>query len=209
MQLKTNRRRLWSTAACLTLAGITAFVGAGEVATAAPAGASSTLPVNYTVNASTTLAKLHQTVNVPPGSFRGSIDLTTGKLSGNLALPPATTTVRLAGVGLATATFKLAPAGPIHGSVNFSTLGVTATASFNVLVSSVNPLGLPINLVGNSCGTSTPVGVTFTGRFSLSGPSTFTGTYAIPPLHHCELTTPALNLVLAGPGNTFSASFVP
>jgi len=186
-------------------------VGAAGVTVAAaePTAASSKLPVHYTVDASTTLAKLHQTVTVPPGTFRGSVDLSTGRLVGHLALPPATTTVGLAGIGLATATFQLAPVGRIHGSVDFATLTVTATASFNVLVTSVDPLGLPVNLVGNSCGTSTPVTVTFTGPFSLSGGSTFTGTYTIPPLQNCGAATAALDVVIPGPGNQFAATFVP
>jgi hypothetical protein len=178
-------------------------------APSAQASASPVLPIHYTVHASTTLAKLHQTVTVPPGTFAGSIDLGNGALTGNLALPPASTTVSLAGIGLATATFKLAPVKPVTGTVNFSTLAVTATATFNVLVTSVDPLGLPVNLVGNHCGTSKPVSVTFAGVLSLSGSSTFSGTYTIPPLKRCELATPALNLVIPGPGNKFSASFSP
>ena len=49
--------------------------------------------------------------------LHGSMDLTTGELVGNLVLPPATTTVSLAGLGLATATFDLAPVGPVQGTV--------------------------------------------------------------------------------------------
>jgi hypothetical protein len=173
-----------------------------------PAGAADTvIPVDYTVNASTTLAKLHQTVTVPPGTFTGSIDLNTAVLSGNLTLPPASTTVSVAGIGLAKATFELSPVKPVVGTVNFSTFAVTATAQFNVLVTSVEPLSLPLNLVGNNCGTSKPVSVTFSGTFSLTAQSNFSGTYTIPPLSHCGLATPALNLVIPGPGNAFNASF--
>jgi hypothetical protein len=146
-------------------------------------------------------------VTVPPGTFKGSINLKTKVLTGNLALPPASTTVSVAGVGLAKATFKLSPVGPVTGTVNLKTLAVTATAKFNVLIVSLDPLSLPINLVGNSCGTSQPVSVTFSGTFSLKTASTFSGTYTIPPLSNCGLTTPALNLVIPGPGNTFNASF--
>ncbi len=207
--MQRNTKRVCHTAAALTgLLGST-FVALGVVGSAAPAGADTTLPVTYAVDASTTLAKLHQTVTVPPGTFTGSVDLTTGELVGNLVLPPATTTVSLAGLGLATATFDLAPVGPVQGTVNLSTLAVTSTARFDVLVTSVDPLGLPLNVVGNRCGTSKPVSVTFSGAFSLAGSSTFTGTYAIPPLHDCGLTTPALNLVIPGPGNTFTAAFAP
>jgi hypothetical protein len=157
------------------------------------------IPLNETVNASTTLAKLHQTVTVPPGTFKGSINMTTSTLTGNLVLPPASTTVSLAGVGLAKATFTLSPVSPVIGMIDLKTLAVTATARFNVLVVSVEPLSLPINLVGNTCGTSQPVSVTYSGTFSLKTASTFSDTYTIPPLSHCGLATPALNLVIPGP----------
>ena len=202
MMSKTLRAASWGLA--LMTVPIVALV-----APSGPASASPTLPVHYTVNASTTLATLHQTVTVPPGSFTGTIDLGNGALRGDLSLPPATTTVGLAGVGLAQATFQLAPTRPVVGTVDFATLAVTATSTFDVLVTSVEPLGLPINLVGASCGTSSPVSVTFTGTFSLSGPSSFAGQYTIPPLKRCGLLTPALNVVIPGPGNQFTARFSP
>lgn len=175
--------------ASLSMAAVPALTGAGSAGatTAAPTvtsspGANPNLPIDYkVVGATTTLAKLHQTVHVPTGSFKGSLNTITGALTGNLVLPPAKTTVRLAGIGLATATFKLQPTAPVTGTVNFSTLQVTATASFDVLVPSAYPLGLPVNVVGNECGTATPVHVTFSGTFSFTGSSTFSGTYTIPP----------------------------
>jgi hypothetical protein len=179
------------------------------VAPSTSAVASPTLPVHHTVQASTTLATLHQTVTVPPGTFAGTIDLGTGALTGNLSLPPATTTIGLAGIGLVDATFQLAPTGPVTGTVNFSSLAVTATSTFDVRITSVEPVGLPINLVGRHCGTATPVSVTFVGTFSLSGASTFSGQYTMPPLDRCGLLTPALNVVIPGPGNQFSARFSP
>lgn len=200
-------RRVVSMGLVLSAASVCGAFGA--VVPAARAEASTNLPVHYTVHASTTLAKLHQTVTVPPGTFTGTINLGTGVLKGDLSLPPATTTVGLAGVGLADATFQLAPTRPVRATVDFSTLVVTATASFNVLVTSVEPLGLPINLVGNSCGTSRPVSVTFSGKLSFTGASTFSGTYRIPPLDGCGLLTPVLNLLIPGPGNQFTASFAP
>jgi hypothetical protein len=176
---------------------------------AAPHDDGALYPIDYKVDASTTLAKLNQTVTVPPGSFVGSLNLNTFVLRGALKLPPASTTVSLAGIGLATATFKLAETKDVTGKVNLNALTVTSTASFNVLVTSVEPLGLPVNLVGNSCGTSKPVSVTFSGKFNFTGTSKFSGKYSIPPLHNCELETTALNAVIPGPGNVFNASFKP
>jgi hypothetical protein len=195
-------------AGALTVGTVGLVAGSAGPASASPTAAPA-VPIHETVRATTTLAKLHQTVTVPPGTFDGTVDLGTDGLQGNLVLPPATTTVAMAGVGLATATFDLAPVKPVVGTVDLSTLAVTATATFNVLITSVDPLGLPVNLVGDSCGTSTPVTVAFSGVFSFTGPSTFAGSYTIPPLSDCGLLTPALNLVIPGPGNQFSASFAP
>jgi hypothetical protein len=192
------------------VAALVATVMPGGLATAATSkGSSSLYPVDYTVKASTTLAKLNQTVTVPPGSFKGNLNLDTLVLRGQLDLPPAKTTVDVAGVGLADATFQLAETKEVTGKVNLSTLKVTSTASFNVLITSLEPLGLPINLVGNSCGTATPVSVTFSGKFSFSGTSKFSGDYTIPKLKNCELLTPVLNEVIPGPNNVFNASFAP
>ncbi len=198
------KRLLGYAVVALAVAGILVFSGSP-----APANASDlVIPIDYVVNASTTLAKLHQTVVVPPGSFVGSIDLTTGALTGNLSLPPATTTVSEGGLGLATATFSLEPSKPVTGTVNLTNLVVTATATFNVAVKSVEPLGL-FNIVGDQCETAQAISVTFSGAISLGGSSSFSGTYTIPQLVHCGLVSPVLNLVIPGPGNVFNASFSP
>ena len=47
------------------------------------------------------------------------------------------------------------------------------------------------------------------GTANLSGASTFSSTYTIPDLANCGLATTALNLVIPGPGNTFSAVVQP
>jgi hypothetical protein len=200
------------------LAAVTALstlmVGSAVVASASAASASTTaadptLAINWTVNASTHLKKLNLDVTVPQGKFVGSIDLLTGNLTGDLTLPPAQTTISVLGLPAVTATFVISEAGPITGHVNLQTLQVTSTASFNIRISRATLLGLPINLVGSSCRTSQPVTVTMAGKASLSGSSTFSSTYTIPPLQTCGLATPVLNLLVPGPGNTFTATFAP
>jgi hypothetical protein len=47
------------------------------------------------------------------------------------------------------------------------------------------------------------------GTFSFDQPGAFTGVYEIPPFADCELITPALNVLIPGPGNTFTAKFKP
>ena len=97
------------------------------------------------------------------------------------------------------------------GHIDFATLRATATSVFNIKVVRVSPALAPfVNLVGNSCTTSTPVTVTMSGLASLTAASTFSGTYTIPKLAGCGLAaTTALNLVVPGPGNTFTAVAAP
>jgi hypothetical protein len=165
-------------------------------------------PFNYWIDASTTLAKLNQTVTIPRGTFKGTIDIANSTLTGSIKLPPAQTPVAIAGLPLATATFKVAEVQPVTGTIDFSTLKVTATSVFNIKLVSLTPVGLPfINLVGDSCKTSKPVSVTMSG--GLAPPLVFTGTYTIPPLKNCGAATTALNLAVPGPGNTFTAVATP
>jgi len=181
------------------------------LAAAAPAGAADpSFPFDWKIDAKTHLAKLNQDVTVPTGSFVGSVDLVTGALTGRITLPPATSTVSLAGIGLARATFQISEVQPVTGHVDFTTLQATATSVFDIKVVKASPALLPfVNLVGNSCKTSTPVTVTMSGAASLTAASTFSGTYTIPKLEHCGLATTALNLVVPGPGNTFTAVATP
>lgn len=179
-------------------------------AQANPAAADPIIPINWSVQTTTTLKSLNQTVVSPPGTFTGQVDLGTGALTGDLALPPARSTVKIAGLPLANAEFALEQAAPIQGGVDLATGTVSTTASFNVRLKSLKPTLLPINLVGNNCRTVSPVTVTLSGPFSLTGASTFTGTFTLPKFRDCGLfNTPLINLVIPGPGNTISATFGP
>jgi hypothetical protein len=190
------------------------LLGAGSApasAKAAPNGAEAspagTFAFDYWVDATTTLKKLNQTVTVPRGTFSGNIDFNTSKLTGSISLPPASAPFKVAGLPLATATFKITELKPVSGTLDLGTLALTATSVFSIQITKVTPVGLPqVNLVGNLCKTSKPVSVTMTEYFSST---TFSGLYTIPPLQNCGAATKALNLVVPGPGNTFSAVATP
>jgi len=179
-----------------------------------PAGASGNqFAFDYVVNASTTLKKLNQTVTVPPGTFKGTIDFGTGALSGAINLPPATVQIKLAGIiPLVTVNVRMVPTKKVTGLVDFTStpFTVTATATMNIRITSayVGTLKM-VNLVGTTCTTSKPLSVTMSGPANLGGPSTFSGTYTIPPLKTCGHLTPVLNQVVPGPGNTFTAVATP
>jgi hypothetical protein len=173
------------------------------------AGAAYTMNVTELVNASTSLAKLHQTVAIPTGKFTGTINVTKGTIKGRLKLPPATTTVAIAGLGLATATVSLAPTKPVTGKIGLRTLLLKAKSTFYIRVQSLTPTGTSVNLVGNRCETSTPVSLSFSGTLNAIGPTSVKGTYTIPSLSNCGLATLALDAALSGPGNTFTATMTP
>jgi hypothetical protein len=189
-----------------SLLAVPAVLAAVTLSAPAAGAANPTFPFDWSIKASTHLQKLNQTVSVPKGSFKGRVDLVTGKLTGSITLPPASTTMQVAGVGLATATFKIAQVKPVTGTVSFSTFQAKATSVFDIKVTKVAPALTPsVNLVGSSCKTSIPVKVTMAGKASLTASSTFKGTYTIPPLAGCGLLTPVLNQLVPGPGNTFTA----
>jgi hypothetical protein len=196
--------------AATTLALLVAAFSVASLWAAPAAQAAPDLPIHWRVDATTHLATLNRDVQVPRGTFDGVIDLGTGDLTGDLALPPADIRLDLIGlVPVVDATFAITQTQPITGHVDLATLYVTATATFDIRVLSARPLGSSVNLVGDNCRTSAPISVTMQGPVNLTGGSTFTGTYAIPPLEHCGLLTPALNLVIAGDGNTFTGTFSP
>ncbi len=168
------------------------------------------VPFDYVVDATTHLKKLDQDVTIPTGTFTGVINLTTGALTGDITLPPAQMTMSLVGIGLVTADMQIVERQPVTGTLDPTTFAVSATAVFDIRIVSAHPTATPsVNLVGDSCTTSEPVSVTMAGTANLTGPSTFSSAYTIPDLENCELATTALNLVVPGPDNTFTAVVQP
>jgi len=179
---------------------------------ASPASAADTIiPIHWNINASTHLKSLNMDVVVPQGTFDGQVNLTTGDLTGSLTLPKATQTIKLFGLPIASATFSMAAAGPITGHVDLATNTVTVNSSFTFNIDKAALSLLPsLNLVGNNCHGATPISVNMSGPVNLTGSSTFSATYTIPKFAGCGLlVTPILNLIIPGPGNTFTATFAP
>ena len=197
------------------LVGFVVVSAIAELAAAQPAAAfrkgDSTIGFAFKIQASTHVQKLDQTITPPPGTFKGQIDIEQQRLSGSIKLPPATFTMDLAGaLPLVTGTAQIVQAKPVTGTINFKTLLVRATATFNIRLTNLSPALVPVNLVGNTCRTATPVRVTMTGTANLAGKSTFSGTFTIPPFAGCGTgTTTAINQLIPGPGNTFTATATP
>jgi hypothetical protein len=211
MRKMRKLRRRCVAAVVLVVTAMTPLWLQMQPASAFPVG-DPVLLFDYTVNATTHLKTLDQTITVPAGRFTGGIDFATrpAPLAGNITLPPATFTYKAAGIlGLVTATAKISQTQPVTGMLDLDTFVITATATFNIRIVNAHATGSTTNLVGNSCMTATPVSVTMSGPASLFGASTFTGEYTLPKFKTCGLGATALNLVLPGPGNTFTAVATP
>jgi hypothetical protein len=195
---------------------LTAVSTVAVIAQPSGADSGSIYKFNFNVDATTHLKKLDQTITIHGGTFSGGIDFATttdyAPLTGKITLPDATFTYQAAGIlPLLTATARIVPTAPVTGALQLSTLTVTATAKFNIRILSAKVAGTNgPNLVGDYCRTSKPISVTMSGPASFGSASVFSGAFTIPNLIYCGVAqTTALNLVMPGPGNTFTASATP
>jgi hypothetical protein len=189
--------------AAMAIAGLLTL--ATIAATPAAASASTTLKVRYPVNGSTFLKAPNATVTLGPGTLRSAVNLSTGKVTASLNLPPATGSFKEFGLIPVTATVAFIQNGPTTGKVNLSTGAVSTMSSITLQVTSLSVGGLPV-AVGPSCESATPASVALASQpgFSIVNGGTVSGTYTVPPFAHCGLVTPVLNLTVTGPGNTIS-----
>jgi hypothetical protein len=195
-----------------SIAVVTIVAGLCAVSAASAATFSFT---NWTTTGSLTVAKLRQSVPLPAGStFNGSLDLTTGQLTGRVSIPQFTTRLSVLGAPV-DATLQFVEAQPVSGTVTIGSPNSTINASASAIIKITrlsSPLLPVLNLAGNSCQTSSPVVLPLqaTGpTFQLFSGVTFNGTTTIPLLEHCGLATPLLNLLMAGPNNPFTVSIAP
>jgi len=173
----------------------------------APAASADPLGVGWDVNVTTTVKKLNQQITFPQTRFKAQVDVFgTGAITGNLALPDAVSTLKLGSLPLAKVTLAAVPTKPVSGQL--TGLNVVANQEFTIHIKKIAPLGLPFNLVGNNCKTVTPVKTQLSGTLTgLFDPYTLTGTYTIPKFANCGLSTPLINLLIPGTGNTMKANF--
>ena len=104
--------------------------------------------------------------------------------------------------------------GPTVGSASLDASGdlhINATADATIELPSVSFLG--VNLVSPTCQTATPVSfpLTYNGPVSSLGDGqlTFSGSTTFPDLTGCGALTGILNLLFAGPGQTYSFTVSP
>jgi hypothetical protein len=200
--MPTPTRR--SVTALVALALTAVLLGA-----AAPASADPIIPVRSEVDASTTIRKLGQTVTFPYGVFDGGVDLADSSLEGTMWLAPTTATLRLAGIPLATASLEVQQAGLVTGSVDLATMQATAHSTVVIRLTALRPTFWPsLNLVSPTCRAEN-VQLTMSGPIGVDGSGSLSGTYTIPNFVDCGWLTGAINLLIPGTGNTFSATLTP
>ena len=189
-----------------TVTALAGLVAAFTIAAAPAASAADTVvKVKYPVHGSTFLKAPNATINLGPGTLRAKVDLNTGAVTAGLNLPPATGSFKEFGLIPVTATAAFIQNGPTTGKVDLSTGAVTTTSKITLQITNLSVAGLPVP-VGPACESATPASITLTSQpgFSIVNGGKVSGTYTVPPFAHCGLTTPLLNLTIAGPGNTLT-----
>jgi hypothetical protein len=189
------------TAVCLTGLVATSAV----FVSSASASAVTKIHATYKVTGSTFIKAPNFTMALGPGKLTSTLNLKTGKLTANLALPDATGSFKQFGLIPVTATTHFINNGPTTGKVNLTNGAVKTTSSITLQIVSLTVAGLPVP-VGDSCETSSPVIITVKSQkgFNVVSGGKLKGTYTIPSFSNCKLATPLINLTLPGAGNTIT-----
>lgn len=199
-----------------------AFAAAVAVAglTAGPAAADTAAPVatEYTLLSGTTHIRMaHADMALGPGSLETlTVPGDPTLYGGRLTLVPgfgATTTTTLSfteGGNPVSATMKIAPVGPLSGSV--STDGTVSVKTKQTLtVTALTVAGQSVD-IGSACQSIKPFSLNAQSAagFSLTGGGTLTAHYAIVPFENCgPQGDTVLNGGIPGPGNTASLTLGP
>ena len=167
----------------------------------------------WQLKGSVTEAKSGISLEVPSGStLSAEGDVTTGKLTASLHIPPIHQTVSMLGFPV-TISGALNPVGTITGTVGLSNAGVfsqSATGAANMVVGSVGagfitlpigctttePIQMPLSI-------SEPVNALATGGFGMETKVT------VPSFGGCGLYGPLLTSMMSGPGNTIKMTASP
>jgi hypothetical protein len=164
---------------------------------------------NYKVGGSLTIKKLHQSITLPAGStFNGSANVTQGTLSGHVAIPQFTSTIRVLGIPTQVTT-RLEEAQPVQGSVKLDPDFTTHIRSTTSAILRITKLRIGLLSVPTTCRTSRPLVLTLNYDGPFAFPIAFDGTTTIPPLTGCGLLGPTLGTLLSGPGNAYHITLAP
>jgi hypothetical protein len=195
---------------CAAAVGATALMTAGAfAATAATAGSASAatniVHAKYKVSGTTYLAGPESSLTLGPGTLKATVNLSSGKISATLSLPPATGSFTELGIVPVTATAQFINDGPTTGRLNTHTGAVSTKSKITLQLTSLSVAGIPV-AVGKSCETASPVVVRLKGQkgFNVLDGGTIAGSYTIGDFQSCGLATSLINLTIPASGNTIS-----
>ncbi len=205
MMWSNGRARLLRSATLATVAGLA--VTAGGIASAGAASAAtaaSKLTVQYKVTGSTFLKSINTTASLGPGTLKSTVNLSNGKLTASLALPPATVSFKELGLVPVTATTEFVQDGPTTGQLNVSTGAVSTTSKIILKLTNMTVAGLPVPVPSSCQSAPATIKLKSLKGFSVVSGGNLSGTYTIPKFAGCGVLTPVLNLTIPGSGNTIA-----
>ncbi|QKW10515.1 hypothetical protein HUT18_32945 [Streptomyces sp. NA04227] len=180
-------------------------VSAAAALVTATTGAAHAAPVrlNYPLTGSTVLKGTGSTVNLGPGTLEASADLFAGTLTANTKLPPAKVSFNMLGVIPVSATTEFIETEPTTGTLDLKTGETKTTTKLTLRLKDMKVAGIPTP-VGDHCETRTPAVLNLSSEagFNPLRGGNLSGTYTIPAFEHCLLSTPLINLIVPGDGNT-------
>jgi hypothetical protein len=129
--------------------------------------------------------------------------------TGNLLLRPASVGRRILGVSLFGATVRIDAESPVTGWID-ERGQMSATVTVDAVLTAVRLGGWTLTS-GDSCRTATRAVVPLHSRpgFDLARGGRLAGRYQRPPFTGCGWLTPAINLLVAGPGNAAVIDLTP
>ena len=143
------------------------------------------------------------------GSLTVRADPDSGHFTGNLALRPAAVDRRILGVSLFGATVLIDAESPVTGRIDEQGR-MHATVAVDAVLTAVRFARWTL-IGGGSCHTATHAVVPLYSRpgFDLARGGRLAGRYQRPPFTGCGWLTPAINLLVAGPGNAAVIDLIP
>jgi hypothetical protein len=203
-----RKRVLTRAVVALCAAAVSVGVAGVQASSAAPAAA---FPIdNWNANVTTHVGALVNTdVQLDAGKFTGSLDTDTSRLTGSLALPPATFTYNALGLIGTTVTFNVDQTAGVAGTVDLAAGTVNVTDTFNVRLSSVKLFGIEVLDANTTCKTTTESVATLSGTLNLSAtPATvhLSGNYPISGLDGCGFLGAFISFFTAGATNSLDVT---
>ncbi|GGF37431.1 hypothetical protein GCM10011519_08710 [Marmoricola endophyticus] len=205
MALPARRTRQAAVAAAaLAAAAVPATALSAHAATPA---AAPPLNVDYDAVGTSHVAKTDSDVAIGPTTLSTTVQAAGGALTGHLPIPQTSTSFKAVGFLPISAKVDFVEAAPITGTLgrDGTRTVVKSTASYYLKLTDVKAAGLPA-FVGDTCQTKEPISVpadTPDGEsFNIVSGGHLTGTFDIGSFEHCGLTTPLINLLVPGSGNT-------